>query len=142
MTRPRGKESGDPLKTGRRAGVESEPSGPRNAIPDLMRKALTLGLSGFFVTEEVFRKALGDTLPRDWIEFMLEQSARTRAEFVERLGAEVGQALENTDLAQVLEQLLEGRSVEIVAQVRLQPKAGGTPETPKARRPSKKRRCD
>jgi len=142
MARPRGKESDDPVKTGRGVGDESGATGPLNAIPELMRRALALGLSGFFVTEEVFRKALGDSLPRDWIEFMVEQSARTRAEFVERLGAEVGRTLDNTDLAQVLEQLLEGRTVEIVAQVRIRPKSDGAPETPEARGRARKRRAD
>jgi len=134
MARPRGKESEGPAKPGKAAADDAGASGPLNAIPELMRRALTLGLSGFFVTEEVFRKALGDTLPRDWIEFMVEQSARTRAEFVERLGAEVGRTLDKTDLAEVLGQLLEGRTVEIVAQVRIKPRTEGATSADDARK--------
>jgi len=84
-----------------------------------MRRAFAAGLSGFFLTEEALRKALGETLPKDWSDFALDQSRRTRAEFLERLSFEVGRALENVDVAAVLSQLLEGRTLEIKAQVRL-----------------------
>ena len=36
------------------------------AIPELMRRAIALGLTGFFTTEEAVRRALGDTVPKDW----------------------------------------------------------------------------
>ena len=39
-------------------------SGPLSAIPELMRRAIAMGLSGFFFTEEAIRKALGDAMPR------------------------------------------------------------------------------
>ncbi|MDH3521618.1 MAG: hypothetical protein OEM49_14290 [Myxococcales bacterium] len=105
-----------------------------------MRRALTLGLSGLFVTEEAFRRALGETLPKDWIDFMVEQSRRTRAEVVDRLGAEVGRALQNTDLAAVLAQLLEGRSIEINAEIRLHPRGEGCAEdAPQGKRAREKR---
>ena len=91
-----------------------------------MRRALAAGFSGFFLTEAAFRKALGDALPRDWADFAAEQSSRARDEFFERLGQEAGRALENMDLAQVLTELLEGRTVEISAQIRLAPKDEAT----------------
>jgi hypothetical protein len=87
-----------------------------------MRKAFAAGFSGFFLTEEAVRKALGDTLPRDWSDFAVEQSKRTRAEFLERLSFEIGRSLESVDVADVLAQLLEGRTLEVKAQIRLGPK--------------------
>ena len=81
------------------------------ALPDLMRKAFAMGFSGFFFTEEVIRKALGETLPRDWADFASEQSERARAEFLERLSYEIGRAMENVDYAAVLSQLLEGHTL-------------------------------
>ncbi len=94
-------------------------------IPDLVRRALALGLSGFFLTEEAFRKALGDTLPKDWTDFAAEQSERTRKEFLERLSYEIAQSFEKIDLAAILEQLLEGRTLEVKAQIRLAAKESG-----------------
>jgi hypothetical protein len=99
-----------------------EPGGPRASLPDLMRKALAMGFSGFFFTEEVIRKALGETLPRDWADFAVDQSDRARAEFLERLSYEIGRAMENVDYAAVLSQLLEGRTLEVSATIKLSDK--------------------
>lgn len=113
MATRRGKES--------QPGGKTPPEGSRDAsgLPDLVRKALAAGFSGFFVTEEAVRKALGDTLPKEWSDFAVEQSARTRAEFLERLSYEIGRSIENVDLAAVFAQLLEGRTLEVNATVRL-----------------------
>ena len=126
MAPPRGKESDQSEDRAARPEGTSNDSGALGALPELMRKALTLSLSSFFVTEEAVRKALAGTLPQEWIDFAVEQSGRTRAEFVERLSCELGRALESTDLASVLAQLLEDRTLEVKAEIRLQPRAGGT----------------
>ena len=85
----------------------------------LARRAVALGLSGFFFTEETIRKALGDTLPKDWSDFAIDQSERTRKEFLERLSFELAQTLEKIDVAAVLNELLEGRTIEVRAKIRL-----------------------
>lgn len=103
-------------------GRETPP--PKGAVPEFVRKALTAGFSGFFFTEEAIRKALGDTLPRDWADFAADQSSRARAEFMERLSYEIGRALENLDYATVLAQLLEGRTLEVSASIRLRDDGG------------------
>lgn len=113
MDEEQGKES-----TAARRPTTQE-SAARNAIPELVRKALTAGFSGFFFTEEAIRKALGETLPREWADFASEQSDRARAEFLERLSYEIGRALEGVDYAAVLSQLLEGRTLEVSAKIRL-----------------------
>jgi hypothetical protein len=94
-------------------------SGPIYAIPELMRRAISMGLSGFFFTEEAIRKALGEAMPKDLQDFAVEQSRRTRAEFLERLSYEIGRTLENVDVAAVLAQLLAGRTLEVTARIRL-----------------------
>ncbi len=94
----------------------------RPAVPEMVRRALSLGLSGFFLTEEAIRKALGDAVPRDWTDFVVNQSERTRKEFLERLSFEIGQSLEKIDISRVLADLLEGRTLEVNAEIRLSPK--------------------
>jgi hypothetical protein len=89
------------------------------AIPDLVRRALSAGFSGIFMTGEALREALGDSVPREWADFAADQSARTRSEFIERLSAEMGRAIERVDWALVLAALLEGRTLEVTAQIRL-----------------------
>jgi len=60
-----------------------------HAIPELMRRAIALGLTGFFTTEEAVRRALGDTVPKDWSDYIAESSDRTRSEFLDRLSREI-----------------------------------------------------
>jgi hypothetical protein len=105
-------------------GSGSDPAG-LNPIPELMRRAITLGLTGFFSTEEAVRKALGDTLPKDWTDFLTDTSDRTRSEFLERLSHEIGRVLEGVDLAEVLTRLLEGRTLQVTAEFRLNDDGSG-----------------
>ena len=121
MTTERRKHGDEP--PGRSPRGKPGPDGGRLlAVPELVRRVLSIGLSGFFLTEEAIRKALGDTVPRDWTDFVVSQSDRTRKEFLERLSFEIGQSLENIDLARVLTELLEGRTLEVNAEIRLTPK--------------------
>ena len=114
---------------GRPEGVHrddaADTSGRFAAIPDLVRKAFTFGLSGFFLTEEALRKALGETIPKDWTDFAVDQSERARREFLERLSFEIAQSLDKVDVAAVLQQLLQGRTLEIRAEIRLGEKESG-----------------
>ena len=105
------------------SGSRSEP------IPEVVRKMLAVGLSGFFTTEEALRRALGNTIPQDWIDFASEQSERTRHEFSEAVAKELAQILERVDLADLLGELFEDRAVEITAKVRLLPREGEAPKT-------------
>jgi hypothetical protein len=113
-----------------KAGEEA-PNRSLNAIPEMMRRAVAMGLSGFFLTEEAIRRAVGDTLPQDWSDFAVEQSERTRTELLERLGAEMARTFEEIDVAEVLAQLAEGRTLEVKAEIRLKPR---DEEAPKPRK--------
>ncbi len=101
------------------AEASEGPSGEeiRGFLPDLMRRTLTLGFTGLFLTEEAMRKALGDTVPREWIDFVLEQSERTRAELVDRLSREFGRALSALDPVELLRRLFEGQTLEVSARI-------------------------
>ncbi len=63
-------------------------------MPDLLRRALGLGIAGLFSGEEMLRKTLGDTVPREWVEFAADQRERTRRDFAERLATELGKSLD------------------------------------------------
>ena len=121
------------------AGSE-ETDEERGAVPELLHKMMSAGFSGLFTTEAAIRGALGETLPRDWVEFLGEQSEKTRAEFAQRLAEEFGRVLHEADLAELAGQLLEGRTVEVKAEIRLGPRTGAgsrdenaSPEKPAAK---------
>ena len=109
----------------RRDATPEEVDSPESAdleggfFPDLLRRGLTLGFTGFFMTEEAIRRALGDTVPKDAIEYVLEQSERMRTDFLDRLSTEFGRAMTQMDPAEMLARLLEGRTVEVSARFRI-----------------------
>src|SRR5574341_1508379 len=90
-------------------------------FPEALRRVLSLGFTGFFLTEEALRKALGDSVPRDVVEFVLDQSQRMRSEFLDRVSREFGRVLERIDPVEVARRLLDGRTVEVSARFRLVP---------------------
>ena len=114
---PRPRE-GTAEEPARRARPPGESGG---FLPDLIRRGITLGFTGVFLTEEALRKALGDSMPRDVLEFIFEQTERTRSEFLDRLSREFGRAVSALDPVEVAKRLLEGRSIEVTAQIRLVP---------------------
>jgi hypothetical protein len=101
---------------GRRRGPATPESG---FLPDLLRRGLSLGFTGFFLTEEALRRALGDSLPREWMEFMVEQSERTRAELLDRLSREFGRVISAFDPVEILRRLLDGQTIEVSARISL-----------------------
>jgi len=126
MSAPRGKRTerreppGEALD--REDGREAERAGARadaaGLVPDLLRRLLGLGFAGLFTTEEVLRKALGDNVPKEWIEFAAQQSERTRRELADRVAAEVGRTLDGVDIESLAERLLRGHTLEVSARVR------------------------
>ena len=71
------------------------------------------------MTEEALRRALGDSVPRDWLDFMVGQSEKTRAELLERLSREFGKVLTAVDPVEILRRLLDGQTIEVSARIRL-----------------------
>ena len=126
MSAARGKRSQRRPDAG--AGGDPEESASREEaagrVPELLRRVVGMGFSGFFLTEEVLRKALGETLPKDWVDFAAAQSERTRRELIDRVAGEVGRTLDGVDLPQLAERLLRGHSIEVTAQFRFVPRDG------------------
>jgi hypothetical protein len=115
-------------RTERREGSpEDREEGFQGLVPDLLRRILALGFSGFFLTEGALRKALGDTLPQEWMDFAVDQSERTRNEFLERLAVEIARSAEAVDLGSLADRLLEGHTIEVKAQIRFRSSKGKKP---------------
>ena len=91
-------------------------------MPELLRRALGIGFSGFFTTEELLRKAFGDTVPREWVEFAAAQTDRARRELIERLSTEVQKKLDQISPEDLVAQLLRGHTVEVEARIRFVPR--------------------
>lgn len=129
MSAPRGK------RTRRGVGDETgdEARGaPGGRVPELLRRVVGMGFSGFFLTEEVVRRALGETLPREWVDFAAAQSERTRRELIDRVASEIGRTLDGADLPRLAERLLRGHTIEVTARVRFVPHEDPEVEASKA----------
>ena len=117
------KGSKDSSREKRRAPSNSSTQDERAALlPELFRRAFTLGLSGIFTTEEAFRRALGDTVPRDWVDFAVDQSDRTRSDFTSKMAEEMARVIESMDLEAVLRSVLADHRVELKAEIQLLPR--------------------
>jgi hypothetical protein len=103
----------------RRPGARKDASDETTGfLPELLRRGMSLGLTGFFMTEEALRRALGETAPREMIEFVVAQSEKTRAEFLDRVSREFGRALAAMDPVELAKRMLEGRTIEVSATIR------------------------
>ncbi len=126
MAAPRGK--GKPPRQDPETMLDEEDtSESAGLLPDLMRRVVGLGLSGFFTTEEAVRKALGDTVPRDLLDFAVDQGERTRADFIERLAREIARNLGEVDLEAIVERALQGHTLQVEASIRFVRKDSGSP---------------
>ncbi|MBW2234321.1 MAG: hypothetical protein JRF70_14165 [Deltaproteobacteria bacterium] len=117
------KGSKDSAREKRRAPSNSSTQDERAPLlPELFRRAFTLGLSGIFTTEEAFRRALGDTVPRDWVDFAVGQSERTRSDFTSKMAEEMARVIESMDLEAILRSVLADHRVELKAEIQLVPR--------------------
>ena len=93
-------------------------AGPLESIfQEAVRRATALGLSGFFLTEEAVRRALTDTVPKEWVDYISRQSEDVRSDAIDRLVSEFGAWLHTLDLPAALRSVLE--DYEISAKVEI-----------------------
>ncbi len=110
-----------PDVSGSRGGAPEElrqQSGPLETLfQEVIRRTTALGLSGFFMTEEAVRKAVNDSVPKDWVDYFGEQSNEVRGELIKQLSTEFGKWLKTVDLADVLTGLL--REFDVTAKIEI-----------------------
>jgi hypothetical protein len=111
----RGGAVGRTARSAAAAGARSEGSG---RVPELLRRAFGIGFSGLFTTEELLRKAFGDSVPREWAEFAAAQTDRARRDLTERLAAELRKTLDKVSPEDLARELLRGHDIEVEARIR------------------------
>ena len=112
------------------AGSEEDDAGLRKKleqfIPDLVRRTILGGLGAAFATEEAIRKVAGDvTLPKDVVNFLVQQATTSKDEVLRVVGNEVRRFLENANLAAEMQKLLTQLSLEVKTEVRFIPNDAG-----------------
>jgi hypothetical protein len=98
-------------------------------IQDLIRRAATVGLAGFFLTEEAIRKAFSDVVPQEWVRFVIRQSKEARRELIDRMAEEFGSWLKAADPRTLARLVLENFSFSIRVDITARPRRHDEPES-------------
>ncbi len=78
-----------------------------SAFQEIVRRAATLGFSSLFLTEEAIRKALADSVPKEWAEYVAQQSGDVRKELFDRMLAEFSAWLQRVDPSELQQSLMQ-----------------------------------
>lgn len=120
--------------------------GPRGSIADGLRKAILAGMGALFLGEESARRLARDwKLPKEVIGFLGQQAQGAKDEVLRLFTDEVRRFLESEAVRKEFWRALTENAIEIRAEIRFRPDAGGTPRaaveaSAKAKRPRKPRR--
>ncbi len=115
-----GSERGEQPVSSEKKFSNSDPS----AMQEVLQRALSLGLSSLFSTQETVRKAVGEAMPPEWIDFASEQSNRARQELIERIATQIEALIQRIDVKELVESVMQGRAVEVKASIKILPPKG------------------
>ncbi len=100
-------------------GQETAPVG---AITDFIKRALVAGIGVLFMTEEGIRSLLGELkLPKEAVQFVVGQVAKTKEDLFRVLAKELRAFLESADISGQLRKLLSQTALQVEAKVRFVP---------------------
>lgn len=117
--------------TGPDAG--SRRSGPLEALfQETVRRAASLGLSSFFLTEEALRRAFSDSVPRDWVDYLARQGDEVRAELFEALSRQFREWLQEVDLVELLGELVRRNDLSVRLELSASPRADSSDAAPRS----------
>lgn len=103
-------------------------------LPDAVRKALVTGLGALFLTEEGARRLARDwKLPKELIGYIGSQAVSAKDEILRVFSDEVRRFLESESVRREFWKALSSMAIEIRAEVRLKPAAGGRAPRPEVR---------
>lgn len=98
----------------------------RGLVPDVVKRALYMGLGAVFMTEEGIRNVVGDLkLPKDALSSLLSSADKARQELFRAVADEVGKVLTGPQLRAEIMKLLTSLSIEVKAEIRLKDAHGG-----------------
>ncbi len=94
-----------------------------NKVGDLIKKALTTGVTAAFMTEESVRSLLKDLpLPKELVSTLLDNAKNTKSEFVTSIKNELRSYLDKIDVSREIDKLAEKYDFEVKATISLKKK--------------------
>ena len=91
-------------------------------IPDIVRRTILGGIGAVFASEEGIRKIASEvSLPKDVVNFLLQQATNSKDEVLRVVAKEVRGFLESANLSAEMQKLLTQLSLEVKTEVRFIP---------------------
>ena len=91
-------------------------------IPDIVRRTILGGIGAVFASEEGIRKLASEiSLPKDVVNFLLQQASNSKDEVLRVVAKEVRGFLESANLSRELAKLLTQLSLEVKTEMRFIP---------------------
>ena len=109
------------------ADEEAAARGLGGFVPDAVKRAVLTGMGALFMTEEGIRNFVGEVkLPKDAVNFLLQQAEKTRGEVTRVVTQEVRRFLESETLRREILKIMSSMTLEVKASIKLKP--SGEPE--------------
>lgn len=95
---------------------------------EMMKRAVTVGLGTFFLTEESLRGMVSELkLPKEILGGVLESATRTKNDLVQNLSQEVlRRIMERVDPLAFVQEILSRNELELSVRISFKPKNGGS----------------
>ncbi len=92
-------------------------------LSDIIKRVVSIGVGGAFMTEEAVRKILDDLpLPKDIVTGLIANAKNAKGEFVDGIREEVRSYLSKVDPEQLVDRVLQKYDIEVEARFKFSPK--------------------
>ena len=119
----------DPLRPPEPEPEPADEGGLAGSIADGVKKALLAGVGALFLTEEGARRLARDwKLPKDLASYIGQQATGAKEDLLRLFTDEFRRFLESDQVRREFWKALSENSIEIHAEIRLRPNAGGPPK--------------
>lgn len=89
-------------------------------LGEMAKKVFLTGLGAFFMTESAIRKGLSEIkMPKELAQGILENAKKQKDDLIKAIAKEFSLFLRQIDLAQELQHVLDGMSISIQADIKL-----------------------
>jgi hypothetical protein len=92
-------------------------------IPDVVKKAIVLGVSGEFFSEDTIRKMLSEIqLPSDLVQFIIQQTSKSKNELIRIIAEEIRNVIVQAQIGEQIKKFIKGFKINIKLEVSFDPR--------------------
>jgi hypothetical protein len=92
-------------------------------IPDVLKKAIVLGVSGEFFSEETIRKMLSEIqMPSDLVQYIIQQTSKSKNELIRIIAEEIRNVIVQAQIGEQIKKFIKGFKINIKLEVSFDPR--------------------